>query len=151
MAAARFTLRTKPSYGARETERGRCFRRRFVGGTLGHTVLEYVLVFLAALFVGAVVYVLSLRVEEQGPDRPTDPQPATPPAPAAPPGAVYVPLSPATTTWEHRVTGMLGLLVTVTLAGALLAFVAYAGGSMLFRAISEAASNGGVSGGAPVP
>lgn len=112
------------------------------------------LVFLAALLVGAVVYYLSVRVEQERPGRTAEAEPAAGPAtppPPAPPGAVYVPLAPATTTWEHRVTGMLGLLVTVALAGALLAFVVYAGGSLLFRAISEAASNGGLSGGAPGP
>jgi hypothetical protein len=116
-------------------------------------VLEYVLVFLAALLVGAVVYYLSVRVEQQRPLAAAEPgpEPAAAPPPAPPPGAIYVPLAPATTTWEHRVTGMLGLLVTVALAGALLAFVVYAGGSMLFRAISDAASNGGLSGGPPGP
>jgi hypothetical protein len=118
-------------------------------------VLEYVLVFLAALLVGAVVYFLSVRVEQQRPGETAEGEPAAAQAvaapPPSPPGAVYVPLAPATTTWEHRVTGMLGLLVTVALAGALLAFVVYAGGSMLFRAISDAASNGGLSGGPPGP
>lgn len=115
-------------------------------------MLEYVLVFLAALLVGAVVYYLSVRVDVRRPDAAPEPEPASAaPPPPAPPGAIYVPLSPATTTWEHRVTGLLGLLVTVALAGALLAFVAYAGASMLFRAISEAASNGGVAGGPPGP
>lgn len=109
------------------------------------------LVFLAALLVGAVVYSLSVRVEQQRPGRDVETEPFAAPPPAAPPGAIYVPLAPATTTWEHRVTGMLGLLVTVALAGALLAFVVYAGGSMLFRAISDAASNGGLSGGPPGP
>jgi hypothetical protein len=113
--------------------------------------LEYVLVFLAALLVGAVVYGLSVRQEAtaEGPERARVEEPVPPPS--APAGSTYVPLAPATTTWEHRVTGLLGILVTVTLAGALLAFVVYLGGSVLFRAITDAATNGGVSGGAPGP
>jgi hypothetical protein len=114
--------------------------------------LEYVLVFLAALLVGAVVYGLSVR-QEQDADPAAARTPVEAPAapPAAPAGSTYVPLAPATTSWEHRVTGMLGILVTVTLAGALLAFVTYLGGSMLFEAISDAATNGGISGGPPGP
>lgn len=117
--------------------------------------MGYALVFLAALLVGAIVYWVTLRQEERGPAAPATEGERTarpggvPPAPAGPTGGVYVPLMPASRTWETRVSGLVGILVLVTLSAAALAFALYLGGSFLIGLFGDAASNGGVNGGVP--
>lgn len=119
--------------------------------------MEYALVFLAALLVGAIVYWVTLRQEERGPAAPGDEPEWTaaaegaPPAPVATASTVYVPLTSASRSWETRVSGLVGILVLVTLTAAALALALYLGGSFVVQLFGEAASNGGVNGGAPTP
>lgn len=113
-------------------------------------MMGYALVFLAALLVGAIVYWVTLRQDERGPAAPgaegewTATAEGAPPAPVAPPGGAYVPLMPASRSWETRVSGLVGIFVLVTLSAAALAFALYLGGSFLIGLFGDAASNGGV-------
>jgi len=119
--------------------------------------MEYALIFLSALLVGAIVYWATLRQEQRGPAAPDEQgdlsaaAEGAPPAPAAQPGTVYVPLTPAIRTWETRVSGVVGILVVVTLSAVVLALVLYLGGSFVVSLFGDAASNGGLSGGAAAP
>jgi hypothetical protein len=117
--------------------------------------MEYLLVFLAALLVGAIVYWMTLRQEGRGPAAPADEgdwdttAEEAPPAPVSTSSTVYVPLLPASRTWETRVTGIVGIVVLVTLSAATLAFVLYLGGSFVVDLFGDAATNGGLNGGVP--
>ena len=119
--------------------------------------MEYALVFLSALLVGAIVYWATLRQEQRGPAAPDDEGSLSaavegaPPAPAAQPGMVYVPLTTATRTWETRVSGIVGIIVVVTLSAAALALALYLGGSFIANLFGDAVSNGGLNGGAAAP
>ena len=119
--------------------------------------MEYLLVFLAALLVGAIVYWVTLRQEARepmaaSPDEEewtaTGETPA-PPAPVSTSSAIYVPVLPASRSWETRVAGLVGILVLVTLSAAALAFVLYLGGSIVVDLFGDAATNGGLTGGVP--
>ena len=119
--------------------------------------MEYLLVFLAALLVGAIVYWMTLRQEAGEPAAaPPDEEewaargeaPA-PPAPVSTSSTVYVPVLPASRSWETRVSGLVGILVLVTLSAAALAFALYLGGSFVVELFGDAATNGGLNGGAP--
>lgn len=117
--------------------------------------MEYLLVFLAALLVGAIVYWTTLRQEGRGPAAAADEQEwaasetPPPPAPVSTSSTVYVPLQPASRTWETRVSGLVGIVVLVTLSAATLAFVLYLGGSFVVELFGDAATNGGLNGGVP--
>ena len=119
--------------------------------------MEYALVFLAALLVGALVYWVTLRQEERRPTASDDETEWTaaaegaPPPPVSTPGTMYLPLMPAARSWETRVSGLVGILVLVTLSAAALAFVLYLGGSLVVGLFGDAASNGGLNGTPPVP
>jgi hypothetical protein len=119
--------------------------------------MEYALVFLAALLVGAIVYRVTLRQEQMGAAAPEDEgelsvgaQGAPPPS-AAPPAYAYVPLTPSNRSWETRVSGIVGIVVIVALSAAALALLLYAGGAFVIGLFGDAATNGGVGGGAPTP
>jgi hypothetical protein len=116
--------------------------------------MEYVLVFLAALLVGAIVYWMTLRQEGRGPaghagDGDFATAEEAPPAPVSTSSTLYVPLLPASRTWETRVSGIVGIVVLVTLSAATLAFVLYLGGSFVVDLFGDAATNGGLNGGVP--
>lgn len=100
--------------------------------------MAYALVFLAALLVGGLVYVVTLRQEVPPPQAPST-------------GTVYVPVVAANRSWETRLTGLAGILVIVSLAAVVLALAVYAAGSFLVGLVTDAAGNGGVNGGAPLP
>ena len=55
-------------------------------------------------------------------------------------GRTYVPVVIDRRSWQTRTVGVLGLLIAVTLAAALLAFSLYQGGSLVARLISDYAS-----------
>jgi hypothetical protein len=118
--------------------------------------MAYVMVFLAALVTGALVYWLTLHA---GRVEPADasieggsgflPEPpnasggysyATSYAPARTDGRTYVPIGVDRRSWQTRTVGVLGLLIAVTLAAALLAFSLYQGGSLIARLINDYAS-----------
>lgn len=110
--------------------------------------MEYALVFLSALLVGAIVYWATLRQEQRQPAEEVDynvPGEGTPPPPSSS-GTVYVPVAPAATTWETRVSGVVGIVVIVTLSAAVLALALYLGGAFIVGLFGDAATNGGVTG-----
>jgi hypothetical protein len=109
--------------------------------------VEYALVFLSALIVGAIVYWVTVRQEQAEPADEVDyavPTEATPPASS--PGTIYIPLTPATTTGETRVSGVVGIVVIVMLSAAALALALYLGGAFIVNLFGDVASNGGVTG-----
>jgi hypothetical protein len=115
--------------------------------------MAYVTVFFVALLAGAVVYGLTLRAD------PADPAFASPdgdgflpppPLPSTNPAGfggnvwaddrVYVPIVPDLRSWQTRTVGVLGLVIAITLAAALLAFSLYQVGAMVAHMISSYAS-----------
>ena len=115
--------------------------------------MAYVIVFLAALVAGALVYWLTLRAGRVEPfDTSIDggagflPEPpdasggyryATSYAASVQDDRTYVPIGFDRRSWQTRTVGALGLLIAVTLAAALLAFSLYQGGSLVAKLISD--------------
>lgn len=118
--------------------------------------MAYVIVFLVALFTGALVYWLTVRAGGAEPaDATIDggggflPEPpdasggysyATSYAASVQEGRTYVPVGVDRRSWQTRTIGVLGLLIAVTLAAALLAFSLYQGGSLVAKLINDYAS-----------
>jgi hypothetical protein len=118
--------------------------------------MAYVIVFIVALVAGALVYWLTLRAggaepaaasAEGGggflPEAPIEEggyRYATSFASAVADGRTYVPVGVDRRSWQTRTVGVLGLLIAITLAAALLAFSLYQGGSLVARLISNYAS-----------
>lgn len=118
--------------------------------------MAYVIVFLAALVTGALVYWLTLRAGGFEPSEATIeggggflPEPpdasggysyATSYAASVQEGKTFVPVGVDRRSWQTRTIGVLGLLIAVTLAAALLAFSLYQGGSLVARLINDYAS-----------
>jgi hypothetical protein len=115
--------------------------------------MAYVIVFFAALVSGALVYWLTLRagraepvdgsIDGGGgflPDAPGGYSYATAYTATAPDGRTYVPIGVDRRSWQTRTVGVLGLLIAVTLAAALLAFSLYQGGSLVAKLINDYAS-----------
>ena len=55
-------------------------------------------------------------------------------------GRTYVPISVDRRSWQTRTVGVLGLVIAVTLAAALLAFSLFQGGSMIAKLLNDYAS-----------
>jgi hypothetical protein len=118
--------------------------------------MAYLIVFLAALVSGALVYWLTLRGGRADPaDASIDggggfmPEPpdaaggysyASSYAASVQDGRTYVPIGMDRRSWQTRTVGVLGLLIAVTLAAALLAFSLYQGGSLVAKLINDYAS-----------
>lgn len=118
--------------------------------------MAYVIVLIVALVVGALVYWLTLHAgwaepaatsAEGGggflPEAPTEEggyHYATSFANTATDSKTYVPVGVDRRSWQTRTVGVLGLLIAITLAAALLAFSLYQGGSLVARLISNYAS-----------
>jgi hypothetical protein len=118
--------------------------------------MAYVIVLIVALVAGALVYWLTLRaggaepaaVSAEGgggflPETPTEEggyRYATSFASSVADGRTYVPVGVDRRSWQTRTVGVLGLLIAITLAAALLAFSLYQGGSLVARLISNYAS-----------
>jgi hypothetical protein len=116
--------------------------------------MAYVAVFFVALLAGAAVYWLTLRAGGGEPAYasldgdgflPAPPQrtPSTTPASSGEVWAddrVYVPIVSDRRSWQTRTIGVLGLVIAITLAAALLAFSLYQVGAMVAHAISNYAS-----------
>jgi hypothetical protein len=64
-------------------------------------------------------------------------------APSAQHGRTYVPVSTTHQDWATRLTGLLGLLVTVVVGAVVLALSVYLSVGWLAHKIGDAASNGG--------
>ena len=122
--------------------------------------MAYVIVLIAALVSGALVYWLTLRAgwaepaamsadagsgfyPEALPEAPMEEggyRYATSFATSVADGRTYVPVGVDRRSWQTRAVGVLGLLIAITLAAALLAFSLYQGGSLVARLISNYAS-----------
>ena len=117
--------------------------------------MAYMIVFLAALVSGALVYWLTLRAGREEPaaaaadggsgflpDPPEDGgySYASSYATSMQDGRTFVPVSVDRRSWQTRMVGVLGLLIAVTLAAALLAFSLYQGGSLVAKLINDYAS-----------
>lgn len=117
--------------------------------------MAYVIVLIVALVAGALVYWLTLRAggaepavasADGGgflPDAPIEEggyRYATSFASSMADGRTYVPVGIDRRSWQTRTVGVLGLLIAITLAAALLAFSLYQGGSLVARLISNYAS-----------
>ncbi|MGZ6545072.1 MAG: hypothetical protein ACXVEI_07145 [Actinomycetota bacterium] len=116
--------------------------------------MAYVMVFFVALVAGAAVYWLTLRAG--GVERayasdgdgfmPPPPLPAPSSIPASAPSDVwaedraYVPMIADRHSWQTRTIGVVGLVIAITLAAALLAFSLYQAGAMVAHMISNYAS-----------
>jgi len=102
--------------------------------------MAYLLVFLASLAVGGAVFAVSLRrpavtTSSSGFD------PAEPPADG--PGTTYLPVATAPPSWHTRLTGALGLLISIAVAAIALAVGIYAFGSAIGRLIGGAVGGDG--------
>lgn len=118
--------------------------------------MAYVIVFVVALVSGALVYWLTLRagtlepveaaVDNGGGFLPEPPEAsggysyASSYAGTVQDGRTYVPISVDRRSWQTRTVGVLGLLIAVTLAAALLAFSLFQGGSMIAKLLNDYAS-----------
>jgi hypothetical protein len=118
--------------------------------------MAYVIVFLAALVTGALVYWLTLRAgrlepaeaaAEGGggflpdpPDTPGGYSYASSYATTSQDTRTFVPIGMDRRSWQTRTVGVLGLLIAVTLAAALLAFSLYQGGSLVAKLLNDYAS-----------
>jgi hypothetical protein len=101
--------------------------------------VAYALVFLVALAVGAGVYVISLRrapFNEGGFGGETV---------AARPEPAFLPVASSRPDWQTRLTGVLGLLIAVTVGAVALTLALVAFGSLIARLFgSVSGGNGGV-------
>ena len=118
--------------------------------------MAYVIVFIVALVAGALVYWLTLRAggaepatssPEGGggflPEAPIEEggyRYATSFATSVTDGRTYVPVGVDRRSWQTRTAVVLGLVIAITLAAALLAFSLYQAGSLVARLISNYAS-----------
>ncbi len=103
--------------------------------------MAYVTVFAVALATGALVFWLTLRAGGSEARASTDGDGFLPePAGTHAVDGVYVPVTSDRRSWQTRTVGVLGLLIAITLAAALLAFSLYEVGSMLARLLTKAAS-----------
>jgi hypothetical protein len=102
--------------------------------------VRYVLVLLASLAVGALVYVVSLRTAEGRPStagfEPAPPGEGPSPGEAPPPGYTYlqVEVTHGPSAWE-RIQGLLGSLALVAIAAVGLALSTYAIGTLVGRIV----------------
>ena len=104
--------------------------------------MAYVIVFAAALVTGALVFWLTLRAGRvNGADGGDGflPEGLTGPAGSSGSGA-YVPLSADRRSWQTRTIGVLGLLIAITVATALLALTLYQAGSAVAKILNDFAS-----------
>ena len=106
--------------------------------------MAYVMVLFAALVSGALVFWLTLRAgrsdEDGGNGRGGSLPDLSSGAPYPGDADVYVPVGSDQPSWQTRVIGVLGLLIAITLAAAVLAFSLYQVGSVLAKLLSKAAS-----------
>jgi hypothetical protein len=105
--------------------------------------VRYLLVFVLSVAVGLAVYVLSVRAAARRPAATGGfgAQERSGPPPAGP-GYSYVPVTTSRTDWQSRLSGFIGLLISVALGAVALAFTIYLFGSMIARAISGSFGTG---------
>ncbi len=103
--------------------------------------MRYLIVFFIAAGIGAAVYFLSVREESANAD---DAGFGDEMRSGATTGQAYLPLSTTHQDWATRVTGLLGLLITVVVGAVGLAVSVYLSVGWLAHKIGDAATNGGV-------
>jgi hypothetical protein len=103
--------------------------------------VSYLIVFFIAAVVGAAVYFLSIREDETRDD---DAGISDDVVPQSSGSHAYLPLSASHQDWATRLTGMLGLLITVVVGAIALAVSVYLSVGWLAHKIGDAATNGGV-------
>lgn len=108
--------------------------------------MAYVLVLTVALATGVLVFWLTLRagsidaaVGPQDGDR-FQSEPGAAGRPYAADDGIYVPVGSDRRSWQTRTVGVLGLLIAITLAAALLALSLYEAGALVARVIRDFAS-----------
>jgi len=106
--------------------------------------VAYLLVFVVALAVGAAVYVSTVRAGAARPDGGFGEGAEVGGAPREAGGA-YLPVAADGPDWQSRITGVLGLVISVVVAGVALAASIYALGALIGKLF------GGISGDAGVP
>jgi hypothetical protein len=62
------------------------------------------------------------------------------------PGTAYLPVFTSAPSWQTRLIGLIGLVLMVAAAGALLAIALYQAGALIARLLSQAADNGPAAG-----
>jgi len=107
--------------------------------------MAYVIVFAAALVTGALVFWLTLRAGRADFADANDGDGFLPEALAGPAGSgagagTYVPLGADRRSWQIRTVGVLGLLIAITFAAALLALTLYQAGTAIAKMINDYAS-----------
>jgi hypothetical protein len=113
-------------------------------GVRSPDLMAYVMVFAVALVTGALVFWLTLRAGGANLAEANEGDGFLPEALAGPAGApgsgTYVPLGTDRRSWQTRTVGVLGLLIAITLAAALLALTLYQAGSAIAQMIHDFAS-----------
>ena len=104
--------------------------------------MTYALVLLVAIWVGAAVFVLSVRDVPPPTDGGFGRESSLPPPPAAS-GTAYVPVTTSAPDWQTRLQGVLGLAISIVLAALGLAIAVYAVGSVIAHAVGSSAPSGG--------
>jgi hypothetical protein len=102
--------------------------------------VSYLIVFFIAALVGTAVYLLSIREDGGSPD---DGGFVDEVAPSPGGSRAFLPISTTHQDWATRLTGLLGLLVTVVVGAVVLAVSVYLSVSWIAHKISDVATNGG--------
>ena len=100
--------------------------------------MAYLLVFVCSLAVGGVVFAVSLRRPVVRPSSSGFDPPGVGEPPRAGPDTAYVPVATAPPSWHTRLTGALGLLISIAAAAVALAVGVYAFGAAIGRLIGGA-------------
>lgn len=114
--------------------------------------MEYVLILATSVGVGVLVYRLSVRVggasrsSSVGAVAPAYDDAQGEPASPGAPGTAYLPVSTSAPSWQTRLIGLIGLVLMVAMAGALLAVALYQAGALIARLMSQAADSGAAAG-----
>jgi hypothetical protein len=102
----------------------------------------YLIVFFVAVAVGVAVFFTALRgTGATGSFERTSAAAAGGPPPDPGPGMSYVPVQQSRHDWQARLTGVLGLLVSVAVAGIALAISLYAIGVLIGKLFGGVASS----------
>jgi hypothetical protein len=102
--------------------------------------VSYLIVFFIAAAVGTAVYFLSIREDTATADDGGFVDEVVP----APTGThAFLPISTTHQDWATRLTGLIGLLITVVVGAVALAISVYLSVSWLAHKIGDVASNGG--------
>jgi hypothetical protein len=107
--------------------------------------VAYLLVFVVAFAVGAAVYVSTVRAGAGRPDGGFGEGAEVAGAASREQGGPYLPVAADGPDWQSRITGVLGLVISVVVAGVALAVSIYALGALIGKLF------GGISGDAGAP